>query len=266
MLVDFRGDGYSNGWLTWSCACPLPQVTGCALGWVPTHHPTTAPLPPTQHIPAHHSTPTPQPPPQLAPMPCKGMDTQNIRRVPKWGCGMVGHMIRSPQGTLSAGKDRRKVVMCPRRGSHPASGYPGIQEPASGEGSPTTAGMGYPLGHTSPTARAVALLCVVLTQSCETGTLQGSVDTTYQGKGMVSKEIRIGQVGRGRAQGGERLMGAATYGGKGLGERAKVSGLRPICATSSRQQHNHASCQPPPSSCTGHRVRFGLGLGTPPLF
>ena len=34
--------------------------------------------------------------------------------------------------------------------------------------------------------------------------------------GRVSREVRIGQAGRGRAQGGERPMGAAAYGGKGF--------------------------------------------------
>ena len=41
-------------------------------------------------------------------------------------------------------------------------------------------------------------------------------------------------------------IGAATYGGKGFNERARVSGERPMGAASYRQQYNQASCQPPP--------------------
>ena len=74
----------------------------------------------------------------------------------------------------------------------------------------------------------------------------GSVGTTSEGKGGVSREVRIGRGGRGRAQGCGRLMGTAAYGGKGFRGRAAVSGDRPIGAASCRQQHNQASCQPPP--------------------
>ena len=66
----------------------------------------------------------------------------------------------------------------------------------------------------------------------------GSVGTTYQGKGRVSREVKIGHTMRGRAQGGERLMGAAAYGGKGFKERAQVSGQSPVSAASSRPQYN----------------------------
>ena len=66
----------------------------------------------------------------------------------------------------------------------------------------------------------------------------GSDGTTYQGKGRVSREIRIGQAGRARS------MGAAAACGKGSKERARVSGERPIGAASCRQQYNQASCQP----------------------
>ena len=62
---------------------------------------------------------------------------------------------------------------------------------------------------------------------------------------MGCREVRIGQAGRGRAQGGERPIGATAYGGKGLKGRAAVSGERPIGAASCRQAHNQASCQPP---------------------
>ena len=66
----------------------------------------------------------------------------------------------------------------------------------------------------------------------------------HQGKGRVSREVRIGQAGRGRAQGGDRPMGAAAYGGKGFKGRAAVSGERPMGASSCRQQHDEVSCHP----------------------
>ena len=40
----------------------------------------------------------------------------------------------SLQGGLSAGMDRQKVVMCPRRGIDPASGHPRAQKPPLGRG------------------------------------------------------------------------------------------------------------------------------------
>ena len=48
----------------------------------------------------------------------------------------------------------------------------------------------------------------------------GAVGTTSQENGGVRRGVGIGQGGRGRAQGGERRMGAAAYGGKGFKGRA----------------------------------------------
>ena len=74
----------------------------------------------------------------------------------------------------------------------------------------------------------------------------GSVGTPSRRKGMVTREVRKGQTGGGRARAGERLMGAAGYGGKGVKERATVSGERPIGTARCRQQRDRASCQHPP--------------------
>ena len=41
-------------------------------------------------------------------------------------------MVRLPQGCLSAGKGRYKVVMYPHQGSEVASGHPSSQEPLLG--------------------------------------------------------------------------------------------------------------------------------------
>ena len=57
----------------------------------------------------------------------------------------------------------------------------------------------------------------------------------------------MGQAGRRGSQGGERPMVIAAYGGKGLKEKARVSGKRAIGAASFRQQSTQASCQAPPS-------------------
>ena len=78
------------------------------------------------------------------------------------------------------------------------------------------------------------------------GRSRGSVGTTSQGKGRVNGEVRAGQAFRARAQGGERPMGTAAYGGKGFEGRAAESGERRIGAESCRQQHNLVSCHPPP--------------------
>ena len=158
--------------------------------------------------------------------------------------------MRSPQGGQSAGKGRLTLVMCPRRGSDPTSGTSWGAKVAVGDGSPT-AGMGCPLGRTWPTARAVAVFCVDPTPSSEMGTVWGCVGTTYQGKGKGCREVRVGQTGRGRALGAERLMGSAAYGGKGLNERTTASGERPIDAASFRRQSIQASNPPPPSPYMG---------------
>ena len=64
-------------------------------------------------------------------------------------------------------------------------------------------------------------------------------------QGRVTREVRIGQAGRGRAPAGERPMGAAGYGGRGFTGRARVSGERSIGAARCRQQRDRASCQAP---------------------
>ena len=76
---------------------------------------------------------------------------------------------------------------------------------------------------------------------------RGSVATTYQGKGKGkgSREGKIGQGGRGRAQGGERPMGTTAYGGRGSKGRA-AGGDRPVGAASCRPKHTKVSYQPPP--------------------
>ena len=61
-------------------------------------------------------------------------------------------------------------------------------------------------------------------------------------------------------------MGTAAYGGKGFKGRAAVTGERPIGAAGCRQQHNRASCQPPP--LPSHRRGFdalGCVFGGVPL-
>ena len=89
----------------------------------------------------------------------------------------------------------------------------------------------------------------------------------------MSTEVRIGQGGRGRAQGdgGERPMGTAACVGKGFKGRAVVSGDRPIGAASCRHQHTQVSCQTPHSSvchpqprlCNRHLFRPIEGPGAP---
>ena len=71
------------------------------------------------------------------------------------------------------------------------------------------------------------------------GKYGGSVGTTSQGKGRGSREVRIGQAGGGRAQGGERPMGTAAYGGKGFKGTA-AGGQKPPPAADSNTTRCHA--------------------------
>ena len=75
------------------------------------------------------------------------------------------------------------------------------------------------------------LPCSVWTQhrAVKQGKSGGSVGTTDQGKGKGSREGKIGQGGRGRTQGGNRLMGITADRGKGSKGRA-ANGNRPIGA------------------------------------
>ena len=104
------------------------------------------------------------------------------------------------------------------------------------------------------------------TQSSETGKFGRSVGTTYQGKGKGSREGKIGQGGRGRTQGGERVMSTTASGGKGSKGRA-VSSDRPIGAASCRPKHTMASCQPPraPQGPNGLMTRSARKCGTAQL-
>ena len=60
-------------------------------------------------------------------MPREGMDARYTHHGPRGegGAGVGEHMMRSPQGGLSAGNGRLKVVACPRRGSDPQVDIPG---------------------------------------------------------------------------------------------------------------------------------------------
>ena len=80
-----------------------------------------------------------------------------------------------------------------------------------------------------------------------------------QGKGKGRGEGRLGQGGRGRSKGGEKLMGTTAYGGKGSKGRA-ANGDRPVGAAScSRDHYTMASCQippPPPLNRKDRAVQF----------
>ena len=80
------------------------------------------------------------------------------------------------------------------------------------------------------------------------------VGTTNQGKGRVSREVRIGQTGRVRAVGGEMPMGTATYRGQWFKERKRRSGERPIGAASFRQQSTAGVMPNPLPPGVGHEA------------
>ena len=83
-------------------------------------------------------------------------------------------------------------------------------------------------------AMSVALLCVDPTQSSETGAVRG-LPLHNLPRESLCREVGIGQTGRGRALGGEGPLGTAAHGGRGFKERTRVSGERPIAATSFRR-------------------------------
>ena len=149
-----------------------------------------------------------------------------------------------------------------------------------------TAGLGWPLGRTWPTAKAFAFLCVDLTQRSETGQVRGlrwhnrprewegkewceadghcglrrERPREGKGKGKGRREGRLGQGGRGRSKGGEKPMGTTAYGGKGSKGRA-ANGDRPVGAASCRRDHHTmASCQPPPPPGTATTACPGVPL------
>ena len=127
-----------------------------------------SPYPPTQHIPTHHSTP---PPAHLTGWhPCHARESRhNTRNTdPRGRAG--GHMMRSPQGAVSVGKDRLKVVMCPCQGSDPTIGHPGPQKLPLGK----VWGVHFDVhGQWQGADPTLSLRCVDPTQSSETGTVRG---------------------------------------------------------------------------------------------
>ena len=102
----------------------------------------------------------------------------------------------------------------------------------------------------------------------------GPVGATFQGKGRVGREVRIGRAGRGRAQGGERPMGRRLsrerVQGKGTSKRPSANGRRQLqTATQPGAMPN-----PPPDARFGPSpptpgpdpsfMHWGLGCSNPP--
>ena len=193
--------------------------------------------PTTKPLPTHHPTSTLPPPPITPGGTHEGMDTQYTHHGPKgerWG--LWRHRMRSPQGGgLSARKGRLKVVVCPCRGSDLTSAHPGPQKaPPLGRGPPPPV-WGVHLDAPGQWGGRVPFPVWVPHRAVKQGQSGGSVGTTYEGKGRVTKKVRLGQAGRERAQGGERLMGAAASGG------------------TDRQQYNQGS--PPPPHAAGIMIQ-----------
>ena len=90
------------------------------------------------------------------------------------------------------------------------------------------------------------------------GKSRGSVGTTYQGKGRVSREVRIGQGGRGRAQGGERPIGTAAYGGKRFKGKGSSKWQSAPPAADNNALRCHAKPPPPQGTMPVHRLLTGL--------
>ena len=71
--------------------------------------------------------------------------------------------------------------------------------------------------------------------------------------------------GEGGHLGGERPMGAAAGGGRGLKGRTRGSGQRPIGAARYRQQSIRAPCPPPPRPPPTPLTRSPAGQAGPPV-
>ena len=93
-------------------------------------------------------------------------------------------MMRSPQGGLSAEKNRQRIVMCPCWGKAKSCCWGGVH----------TSGLECPLGRTNSQRRG-KLPSSVWTRhrAVKQGKSGGSVGTTDQGKGKGSREGKIGQ-------------------------------------------------------------------------
>ena len=122
--------------------------------------------------------------------------------------------MRLPQGGLSAGKGRLKVVTCPRWGSDPATSW-----------GPEAAVIGCPLGCTGPTARA--------TRSSEAGTVRGLCchSLSREGKGVWGGQDRPGgerEGTRGGEAAGRRHLRRERVQGKGSGKWRQANRRRPL--------------------------------------
>ena len=169
--------------------------------------------------------------------------------------------------------------MCPRRGNDPASGHPRAHQPPLGRGTSPPAWDGH---LDAPGQRRRHLPSSVWTRRREVkqGKSGCSVGTTDQGKGKGRSVVRpmntvayrgkgqgagkgrgegrLGQGGRVRTKGGEKLMGTTAYGGKGSKGRA-ANGDRPVGAASCRRDHDTMeSCQNPRLAVTSSIRRLRI--------
>ena len=158
-----------------------------------------------------------------------------------------GHRMRSSQGGLSARRGRLKVVLCPLGEVSPQVDILGPKSRRWG-GAPhrqygVSAWTHLSKGRCPPLCGHRARHRAV-----KQGQSGASTGTTDQGKGRVGRQVRIGEAGR---QGGERLMGAAAYGGKGFKGRARVSPRGQEAPRSSDKQRGIMPTPPPPSCTSG---------------
>ena len=198
-----------------------------------------------------------------------------------------GFVLRSPKDGLSAGTWRRKVVMCPRRGNDPASGHPRAHQPPLGRGTSPPAWDGR-LDAPGQRRRHLPSSAWTRRREVKQGKSGGSVGTTDQGKGKGRSVVRpmgtvayrgkgqgkgkgrgegrLGQGGRGRSKGGEKLMGTTAYGGKGSKGRAANGDRLVGAARCRRDHHTMASYQNPHSkrTYTFAPQNFGVCRGRSP--
>ena len=129
----------------------------------------------------------------------------------QWGLRGGGGRDVLATRSLCAGKDSRKVVVCPRWGSDPASGHPWPKSHCWGF-PPLVWGVHLDARCQRRGQWPSSTWSAVNHRQCG-----GSLGITYQEKGLVNREIRMGQVGR-ETQVGERRWALPHLKGKGSRE------------------------------------------------
>ena len=149
-------------------------------------------------------------------MPLERTDTQYTHHEPNEGGGLGGGGTQDALATRRAEREtaRLRVVMCPRGGSDPASVISWGPKAAVGEGGPHRWCGASAWMHRGNSEGRRPFPCGFDTEQWNRDS-PGAL-LAQPPKGTEGAEVRIGQTRRGRARGGERPIGTAACGEKGL--------------------------------------------------